>query len=164
MPSIWLAEREMPNLEEQAVTGWLAELRPGDQVTWPPAIRPIEAAGQAPDQLVALGAALDELDPAGLRRLRGALRDNQLLTELRIVLAQLGAARTLRLLHWMSEVELPDCQDVIATLTQGEGAGARSLRASIEAVTRAAMVRRMFAPDRIAALELACATVKENLV
>ena len=154
----------MPNLEQQAVTGWLAELRPDDHTTWPPAIRPIEATGRAPDQLVALGAALDALVPTDLRRLRDALHDDRLLTELRSALAQFGAARTLRLLHWLAEVDLPDCHDVIATLTQGQDAGAQALRATIEAVTRRAMVRRMFAPDRIAALERACAAVKEDLL
>ena len=153
----------MPNLEQQTVTGWLAALRPDDPTTWPPAIRPIEVTGRAPDQLVALGAALDELVPIDLRQLRDALRDDRLLTVLRSALAQFGAARTLRLLHWLAEVDLPDCNDVIAKLTQGQDAGARALRATIEAVTRAATVRRMFAPDRIAALELASAAVKEDL-
>ena len=153
----------MPNLEQQAVTGWLAGLRPNDATMWPPAVRPIETTGQASGQLIALGAALDELTPIDRRRLRDALREGLLLTEMRTALAQLGAARTLRLLHWMAEAELPDCHDVIAGLTQGQDAGARALRATIEAVTRAAMVRRMFAPDRIAALELACRSVKESL-
>ena len=153
----------MPNLEQQAVTGWLADLRPNDGTTWPPAVRPIETAGQASDQLIALGAALDGLAPIDLRRLRDALREDPLLTEMRTAMAQLGAARTLRLLHWLAEVELPDCHGAIASLTYGQDAGATALRATIEAVTRAAMVRRMFAPDRITALELACASVKENL-
>jgi hypothetical protein len=153
----------MPNLEQQTVIGWLAALRPDDHTTWPPAIRPIEVTGRAPDQLAALGAVLDELVPTDLRQLRDALRDDRLLTELRSALAQFGAARTLRLLHWLAEVDLPDCNDVIAKLTQGQDAGARALRATI-AVTRVATVRRMFAPDRIAALELACSTVKENRV
>jgi hypothetical protein len=154
----------MPNLEQQAVTGWLAAWRSDDHTTWPPAIRPIEATGRAPDQLVTLGATLDALVPTDLMRLRDALRDDRLLTELRSALAQFGAARTLRLLHWLAEVDLPDCHDVIATLTQGQDAGAQALRATIEAVTRRAMVRRMFAPNRIAALERACAAVKEDFL
>ena len=154
----------MPNLEQQTVAGWLTALRPDDHSTWPSAIRPIEATGRAPDQLVALGVVLDEFVPTDLRQLRDALRDDRLLTELRSALAQFGAARPLRLLHWLAEVDLPDCNDVIAKLTQGQDAGARALRATIEAVTRAATVRRMFAPDRIAALELACSTVQENRV
>jgi hypothetical protein len=153
----------MPNLEQQAVTGWLADLRRDDQATWPPAIRPIEATGRAPEHLVALGTELDKLGPTDPRRFRDALREDPLLTELRTAMAQFGAARTLRLLHWLAEIDLPDCHHVIATLTQGQDRGARALRATIEAVTRVATVRRMFAPERIAALERACATVKESL-
>lgn len=153
----------MPNLEQQAVTGWLADLRPDDSTVWPPVVRPIETAERNPEHLIELGTALDRLTPADLQRLRDALREDLLLTEMRTAMAQLGAARTLRLLHWLAEVELPDCHNVIASLTRGQDAGAKALRATIEAVTRAAMVRRMFAPDRITALELACASVKENL-
>ncbi len=153
----------MPNLEQQAVQSWLEALRPYDQFVWPPAIRPIESTRQSPEQLVALGNVLDELIPADLKRLRDAFRDERLLTEFRSAMAQFGAARTLRLLHWLAEVDLPDCKDVIAKLTQGQEPGARALRATIEAVTRAAMVRRMFAPDRIAALELACSSIQEKI-
>jgi hypothetical protein len=77
-------------------------------------------------------------------------------------MAQLGAARTLRLLHWLAEVDLPDCHDVITALTDGNEPEAQALRATISVVTRAAIVRRMFAPERFAALEHACMTVKEN--
>ncbi len=153
----------MPNLEQQAVTGWLADLRRDDQATWPPPIRPIETTGRAPEHLVAFGTELDKLGLNDLRRFRDALRENPLLPELRTAMAQLGAARTLRLLHWLAEIDLPGCHDVIATLTQGQDRGARALRTTIEAVTRVATVRRMFAPERIAALERACATVKESL-
>jgi len=154
----------MPNLGQKAVTAWLVELRPADEATWPPAIRALEATGRASDQLDTLGVALDGLVPADLPWLREALRDGPLLTELRAVMAQLGAARALRLLHWLAEVDLPDCYDVIAALTQGDNPGGRALRATAEAVTRAATARRMFAPERIAALERACAAVQEDLV
>jgi hypothetical protein len=153
----------MPNFEQRAVTDWLGELRPDDQASWPPAIRPIEMVGQSPERLVALGQALDQLAPTDLPSLRAALSDDCLVAELRSVMAQLGAARTLRLLHWLAEMDVPNCAEIIASLTQGQDAGARALRAMIEAVTRAAMVRRMFAPDRVAALEHACLTIKENV-
>ena len=153
----------MPNFEQQAVTGWLEELRSDDQSSWPPAIRPIELEGRSPEHLVRLGGALDSLAPTDFPRLREALCGDRLPAELRAVMAQLGAARTLRLLHWLAEVDLPDCAEIIASLTQGQDAGARALRATIEAVTRAATVRRMFAPERIPALELACSTIKENI-
>ena len=153
----------MPNFEQRTVTDWLEELRSDDQSSWPPAMRPIELEGRSPEHLVRLGVVLDSLAPTDLPRLREALHGAPLMVELRAVMAQLGAARTLRLLHWLAEVDMPDCAEIIACLTQGQDSGARALRATIEAVTRAATVRRMFAPERITALELACSTIKENI-
>jgi hypothetical protein len=152
----------MPNLEQTVVTAWLTELQPRDAPAWPPAIRPLEATGRAPERLVSFGAALDGLVPADLPRLRDALRNGPLLPGLRALMAQLGAARTLRLLHWLAEVDLPECHDVITALTDGNEPEAQALRATISVITRAAIVRRMFAPERIAALEHACMTIKEN--
>jgi hypothetical protein len=51
---------------------------------------------------------------------------------------------------------------VIASLTQGNDPGAQALRATALAVTQAATVRRMFAPERVAALEHACETIRED--
>ena len=152
----------MPNLERQAVMDWFTELQPDDHATWPPAVRPVEVAGHAPDRLAAIGAALDNLVPNDLEQLGVHLRQGPLLTDMRAIMPQLGAARALRLLHWLAEVEVPECNDVIVALTQGQDANAKALRATVETITRVATVRRMFAPERIAALEIACSTVREN--
>lgn len=147
----------MPNFEQNAVTAWLAELRPdADASGGPPATRPIESLAGLPEQLAALGAALDRLAGSDPLALRDALCHSPLRDDVRAVLAQLGAARTLRLLHWMAEADLPDCHAVIAALMEGNGQEARSIRAVIAAVTRQAVLRRIFAPERIAALESAC--------
>ena len=153
----------MPNLEHAAVTDWLTELRP-DSVSpaWPPSIRPIETEAGVPGCLEALGVKLAELEKGGLPGLSQALCGRPLGGDLQAVMAQLGAARTLRLLHWMAEVDLPDCHDVVAALLQGDTPAACSLRATVGAVTRQATVRRMFAPERIAALECACNDMMED--
>jgi hypothetical protein len=158
-----LAEGKMPDLEQRAVTDWLTALHPADEATWPPAIRALETTERAQERLITLGSTLDSLAPIDLPRLRAALSAEPLLPELRAVLAQLGAARALRVLHWLAEVDLPDCNDVFTALTLGSDPGGRALRATLDAATRVATVRRMFAPDRIAALERACADVKEDL-
>jgi len=152
----------MPNLEQTAVTAWLTELRPDAAVSeWPPGIRPLETQAPVPELLVALGAALDDLAKTDPRALRDALWRSPLRDKVRVVLAQLGAARTLRLLHWLAEVDLPDCHAVIAALVEEDGPEARSIRAAVAAVTQKATVRRIFAPERIAALANACNTIKE---
>jgi hypothetical protein len=153
----------MPNLEHTAVTAWLTELRPDAAIwEWPPAIRPVETQAALPERLVALGAALDNLAKADPRALRDGLCRSSLRDDVRAVLAQLGAARTLRLLHWLAEVDLPDCHAVITALVEQDGPEARSIRAAVAAVTQKATVRRIFAPERIAALASACNTLKED--
>jgi len=153
----------MPNLEQTAVIAWLAELRPdADASGWPPATRPIESLAGLPEQLAALGAALDSLSAIDPLALRDALCRSPLRDDARAVLAQLGAARTLRLFHWMAEADLPDCHAVIAALVEDDGQDARSIRAVIAAVTRQAILRRIFAPERVAALETACGTLDEE--
>ena len=155
----------MPNLEQHAVTAWLTELRPGPAATeWPPVMRAIETEADVPQRLAALGTALNELAPGDPHALATALRNPPLRDDLRAVLAQLGAARVLRLLHWLSETDLPDCHAVIAGLLQDDGRAGQALRAAVEAVIRRVVLRRIFAPKRIAALELACAAALQEPV
>jgi len=153
----------MPNLEQSTVTAWLTVLRP-DPTTpaWPPPIRAIETQEDVPDRLTALGAAFDAAAQGDPQPVAAALRSAPLRDDMAALLAQLGAARVLRLLHWLSETNLPDCHAVIAGLLQGDGGSAVALRATVAAVTRPAILRRIFAPKRIAALERACnATIRE---
>ena len=155
----------MPNLEQHAVTEWLTELRPPAAASeWPPPIRPIETEADNPERLKALGAVLDQLADGESRQLSTALREAPLRDDLTAVLAQLGAARLMRLLHWFAEAEIPDCNAVIAAPITGDDAAGQALRAAITAVTRRALLRRIFAPDRIAALRIACQTAFEETV
>jgi hypothetical protein len=146
----------MPNLEERAVIDWLTEVRPITATEeWPPAIRPIEAMADAPQAFEELGQTLDELSNDNLQVLSLAIRTTWLRHDLRAVIARVGAARLLRLLHWFVEQELPDCNAVIAALVEGDTPEARALRAAVAALTRRAQLRRLFAPERVAALRAA---------
>jgi hypothetical protein len=147
----------LPDLEQAAVTRWLTELRPHvDAITWPPSIRSLEATGDTPQLAITLGQVLDQVGQSDLTLLANALRASPLRDDLSAVLAQLGAARVLRLLHWLSESDVPHCDAVIRGLLSGETESGRSLRAAVSAVTRRATLRRIFAPERIAALEEVC--------
>ena len=146
----------MPNLEQRAVVDWLTEVRSISAAEeWPSAIRPIEAVADAPQVFEELGQALDELSKGNLEALSLAIRTTQLRYDLRAVIARVGAARLLRLLHWFVEREVPDCNAVVAALVEGDTPEARALRAAIAALTRRAQLRRLFAPERIAALQAA---------
>ena len=147
----------MPNLEQHAVAEWLTALNPTAASGWPPPIRAVETAAENPQRLQALGSRLDQLASGELTILPAALSQPPLRDELRAVLAQLGAARLLRLLHWLGESDIPDCHAAIAALVDGDDATGAALRAAIAAVTRPALVRRIFAAERVAALDAASA-------
>jgi hypothetical protein len=129
----------------------------------PPAIRPIEAVADAPQAFEELGQTLDELSNDNLEVVSLAIRTTQLRYDLRAVIARVGAARLLRLLHWFVEQEVPDCNAVVAALVEGDTAEARALRAAIAALTRRAQLRRLFAPERIAALQAASETALKEI-
>ena len=153
----------MPNLERHAVTDWLADWQAGSEPPgWPPPIRPIETMADIPARLVSLGNKLDEAAQSDLRSLSAALRSTPLREDLGAVLAQLGAARVLRLLHWLAEQDVPDCHAVIAGLLHDDGSAGQALRAAVAAVTRRAVMRRIFAPERVAALEAACDAIRQE--
>ena len=154
----------MPYLEDHAVTDWLTELRPVvDAQEWPPAIRPLEMETGHPEQLVALGRALDDLEDDHIAELGRMIRMSAFADDLRALLAQLGAARLLRILHWLPERGIPECNLVIAALVEGVSPEARALRAALAALTRRAILRRIFDPERIALLTAACtAAFKER--
>jgi hypothetical protein len=152
----------MPNLEQHAVTEWLMALRPATADEWPPPIRSIETEADNAERLQALGSILDGLIPEEVRDLSTALRQAPLRDDLSAVMAQLGAARLMRLLHWLAEIDLPDCPAVISALVGADDGNGDALRAAIAAFTRRALLRRIFAPDRIAALHAACETALEG--
>ena len=152
----------MPDLEQAAVTEWLTALRPAAANEWPPAIRAIETEADNAERLQALGSILDEIPQGELPDLSTALREGPLRDDLRAVMAQLGAARLMRLLRWLAEIDSPACLAVISALVGGDDATGDALRAAIAAVTRPALLRRIFASDRIAALHGACETALEG--
>jgi hypothetical protein len=60
-------------------------------------------------------------------------------------------------LHWLAESDIPDYPAAIAALVDGDDATGAALRAAIAAVTRPALLHRIFAAERIAALDAASA-------
>ncbi|MGH7117835.1 MAG: hypothetical protein ACREFP_02380 [Acetobacteraceae bacterium] len=146
----------MLSLEQNAVTEWFTELRPPDvKDGWPPAVRPIEIVTEAAPLLEELGRRLDQLRQLDAGSLASAMQSRPLRADLKAILAQTGAARTMRLLHWLAEQDLPNSHAIAVALTRGDTPEARALRAAVAVVTRRATLGRVFAPDRIAALKSA---------
>ena len=128
----------------------------------PPPIRAVETEADNPERLQALGSILDQFPQNELEILSTTLREAPLRDDLHAVMAQLGAARIMRLLDWLAEIDLPGCDAVISALVSGDDTTGHALRAAIAAVTRRALLRRIFAPDRIAALDAACEAALEG--
>ena len=77
--------------------------------------------------------------------------------EMQAILAQLGALRLLRILHWFGEIDLPDVRRVLSQLLRDDGSGAgKALRSAIDALTRRTRLAQIFEPARVAELAAAC--------
>ena len=153
----------MPDLSHTATSAWVQAIEPVRPVEdWPPAFRPLELSGDAPALIEELGHLLDLTAGERATGLSLALRSPPLADGLRIVLAQTGAARVFRLFHWLDERQLPDSQIIVAALIDGDRPGAAALRATIAAFAQRQLLNRMFAPDRIAALQAAAQTALKD--
>ena len=147
----------MPDLTTGAVRDWLATEYPAAASSeWPPPIRAIEERDGHPGLLAEFGHALDDAASGGRNPVSGEL------DPLRSVLAQLGAARLLRLLQWALEADLPEAHALTSRLLQGSGSEARALRAALRALALHRTLDRMFSPQRVAALETACAIAQNE--
>lgn len=151
----------MPDLEQDSVIAWLRKAAPshGDDL-WPPPIREIERRADTPDRLIGFGHSLGAAAAADANALRQALCDGALRDDLRSVLAQLGAARLLRLIHWLGE-EVAD-HEAIQVLLSDDHPEADALRSAIDALIRQTTLGRLFDRTRINALAAAVATAKRE--
>lgn len=154
----------MLDLRTDAVTDWLLLAQPASiDCSWPPPVRPIETTTRAEALLIELGELLEreaQEDPAAFAAQIG---HPEIALELQAICAQLGAARPLRILHWLNERGVPEHYAVIRTLLAGDSPSARALRATIAAITRRATLNRLFSSDRLAELQTAVeAALKET--
>lgn len=146
----------MLDLRTDAVTDWLRLVRPADAAAkWPPPVRPLEATAPVESSLVDLGELLERAAQTDPGSLAATLRDPDLTPEIQAVFAQLGAARPLRVLHWLKERDIPNNAAIIAAIIAGDTPAARALSATIAAVTRRATLRRLLAPERLTELQTA---------
>ena len=108
---------------------------------------PADRAAPAADRLAGLGQSLDAAVAADADALRRALCDGPLRSDFRSVLAQLGAARLLRVLHWLGE-ELADHEPALALIAD-DCPDAAALRSAIDNLVRQATLARLFDRSRI---------------
>ena len=129
----------MLDLETQAVTGWLQAIQPArTDDDWPPPIRAIESADDAPDLFGALSQAIGRHQSDDGQHLAATLTDPGTVALLRSVLAQLGAARMLRIMSALSDL-LPDGEtaaELHQHLRDRHAPEGRALAAALDAIAR----------------------------
>ncbi len=153
----------MPNLTTTDVRAWLGSTSPAIAAgEWPPPIRMIEDSHDHPDLLASLGTALDHGLEADASRIAALLTEAPGLAQLRPILAQFGAARLLRILHWSLEADLGDAHRLTSLLTASNDHSARALRAALSALALRSAIDRVFSPERVSALEAACAPTEQE--
>ena len=147
----------MPDLSKTTVTMWLQERAPSIATLWGGAVRSLEDDADVRVALANLGDALDaslNRDPASLS---AKLREPSFQSEFRTVLAQLGPARLLRLLHWLTFAGLPAGEKVVTGLMRAEPSGIGAmLRAAVLELHRQELLARIFSKDRLRILLNAC--------
>ena len=151
----------MLNLDEANVLAWLTPIRPATgKIDWPPAVRPLERAPAAEPLLIELGAVLSEIETQNPSLLPVALSAAPVRTELQTVIAQLGAARLLRILDWLAS-NIPEAPRLFRELSEGSTANAQAIRSAIRALTARNTLTRMFSLDRVTTVQ-ACAEAAIN--
>jgi hypothetical protein len=147
----------MPDLTKSTVIAWLEQREPSVAILAGGAVRPLEDDAEVRTALGKLGHALDASLNRDASVLSGQLCEPSIQTGLRDVLVQLGPARLLRVLHWLTFSGLPAGEKVVAGLLEDEpsGTGAK-LRAAVQHLHRQALLARIFSKDRLRILLNAC--------
>jgi hypothetical protein len=146
----------MPPLDASSAIAWLRLTEPALAAIAPP-VRVVEQTAEVERALDDLGTALDAALSERSSALSALLRDPSVARRLAVLLDALGQARRYRLLAWLAEPTLPDHHAVLAAILRTAEHGPR-LRNAMSGANRAALLSRIFSPERIAALLTACKT------
>lgn len=143
----------MLDLTETGVAAWFSAVRPATrQNHWPPALRPVERAPGVELSIEALAKILSEIEEQEPSCMVRALAVAKVRQDLQLVLAQLGAARLLRIADWLVST-LSEGPRLLAELSHGRTANADAINSALRALTARATLARMFSLDRVAELQ-----------
>lgn len=153
----------MPDLSTNAVKTWLNQREPNASSELPDALRRAELEPNVETALVALGIALDEAEARGPNGLSKRLRTDPARSTFQSILAQLGGARLLRLLDWLSEPGKPSRHSLLTALfTPDADDTSQAVQSSIQFLTRRTLIARMMATERIATLAVCTSLSCQN--
>ncbi|GAB0119831.1 hypothetical protein [Acidisoma sp. 7E03] len=146
----------MPDLRTPTVLDWFELVRPVETAQlWPPSIRLVEQTAEAETLLGELGRVLDDAADRAPARLAAQLHSEVAILSLQETVAQLGAARTMRITHWLREIALPEGVAAGNAIMRGDTRAARAIRSCITTVTRQATLARLMSEERLAELAVA---------
>jgi hypothetical protein len=152
----------MLDLTEAGVVAWFTQVSPlCPNNIWPPATRSIERDSAVQPLLDELGFVLSEVYADAPQALQHIFDEEAARCDLQIVLAQLGAARLLRIIDWFATLQ-PDGELKVLQLSGGETAEGKALASSIRTLTARATITRMFGPYRVAELQSCAQAVEET--
>lgn len=152
----------MLDLRTSAVLNWLQLIRLREPTgAWPPPVRDLEASEEAQALLTDLGQRLDQAAAHAPARLSGQLTTAVAILSLQDILAQLGAARTMRIMHWLREIGVPEGVAAGNAIMRGDTHAARAIRACVTTVSRQGALARLMSPERLE--ELASAAQAASL-
>lgn len=92
-----------------------------------------------------------------------ALRSDPARAELRAILAQLEQTRLLPILHRLAMTGVPHKREVLEGLLAANASGSgQTLRSTLQALHRRALLVRIFHPDRVQALRRICQSLTQE--
>ena len=141
----------MPDLSADTIAEWLREREPAITADLASAMPSTDEDPTVLPSVLRLGSLLDEALARSPERLKDLLRHEQFQNRMRVVVAQVGLGRRLRLLHWLTEID--GLEDVVRDLLVADQSDTGAfLRADIRSLHRRALLSRIFDGERIAAL------------
>jgi hypothetical protein len=146
----------MLDLSTSGVGTWLKHNGAYDFRELPGAVQRAEANPNVETALVALGLALEEASNHDPVNFKTRLQTEPAKSAFLAVLSQLGHARLIRLLDWLSEPGRPDRRVLLTALFAADAPDpAQAVRSAIHMLARQILIRRLMHRDRLETL-LAC--------
>jgi hypothetical protein len=150
-------EAAVPDLARSSVQDWLRREEPDRHGVLEQPVAPAEAQPDVEQALVRLGEALDEAAARHRPALAAQLQAGPVRDDLRALMGQLGFPRALRLLGWLVQSELPESDAILSAVLETDLSGiGQYLQAALVEAARRALLERIYARDRLAALMAAC--------
>lgn len=146
----------MLDLDIASVEGWLRETLPNAAHAIKPTIQPDETP-RVLVSMIRIGHQLAHVQRKDPDAFSARLKDPETASAFQEVLAHAGLPRRMRILHWLTEVDVPDRHEVLAGLLGGGDTG-DMLRSSLIYLHRNALLREIFSEERIEVVMRACRT------